>query len=446
MSTPRYEKFVKNPVGKKIAATLGLPNPPKLPRRAERSAPLLEPVVVLGEGSGADQIARLLLDWGADVRRSAAEAPSIGSLVLVLDEIRQPSDIAPVALGAAASLRALAPGGRIITLSRTPDSEDLAVDAARGGIEGFVRSLGHEMRRGATANGIVVASGVSLTAPSVQHALRFFLSARSAFVDGQLLSIATDAGDSAAPAERPLEGLTLCVTGAARGIGEAIARTLAADGALVIAVDVMGAGVDLSRLASEIGAIPVIADVTAETAGERIAEAVSSHGRTLDGIVHNAGITRDKMLANMTADKWEAVIAVNLTAQIQITDALRASGVLGPQFRHVGIASTSGIAGNRGQTNYATSKSGVMAYVDALARELAPTGGTANAIAPGFIETEMTAKIPPLRREFARRLNSLSQGGLPVDVAEAVAFMLAPAAGGIQGETLRVCGQNIVGR
>lgn len=133
-------------------------------------------------------------------------------------------------------------------------------------------------------------------------------------------------------------------------------------------------------------------------------------------------------------------------AQLQITEALRSSDVLGEQFRHVGIASTSGIAGNRGQTNYAASKAGVIDYVRSLAGELASSGGTANAIAPGFIETEMTAKMPFITREVARRLNSLTQGGKPVDVAEAVAFMLSPAAGGIQGETLRVCGQNLVGQ
>ena len=167
----------------------------------------------------------------------------------------------------------------------------------------------------------------------------------------------------------------------------------------------------------------------------------------MDGVVLNAGITRDRMFANMTADRWDPVIAVNITSQIRLMDALIDAGdVLGDQLRVVSLASTSGIAGNKGQTNYATSKAGVIAFVDALARRLEPLGGTANAVAPGFIETEMTARMPALNREVARRVNSLQQGGLPIDVAEAVAFLLSPPVGGIRGETLRVCGQNIVGR
>ena len=114
--------------------------------------------------------------------------------------------------------------------------------------------------------------------------------------------------------------------------------------------------------------------------------------------------------------------------------------------RIVAMASTSGIAGNRGQTNYAASKGGIIGAVRATAPLLVPFGGTANAVAPGFIETEMTARMPALTRQVARRLNSLQQGGQPVDVAEAVAFLASPAAGGIVGRTLRVCGQNMVGR
>ena len=130
----------------------------------------------------------------------------------------------------------------------------------------------------------------------------------------------------------------------------------------------------------------------------------------------------------------------NLQALIDAQD------VLGEQPRVVSLASTSGIAGNRGQTNYAASKAGVITFVDALAGKLEPLAGTANAVAPGFIETEMTAKMPALTREVARRVNSLQQGGLPADVAEAISFLSSAEAGGIRGETLRVCGQNMVGK
>ncbi len=141
------------------------------------------------------------------------------------------------------------------------------------------------------------------------------------------------------------------------------------------------------------------------------------------------------------------MIAVNITSQISLAQALiAADGVLGehpPRF--VSLASTSGIAGNRGQTNYATSKAGVIAFVDALAANLQGDRRHRERRRAGFIETEMTGRMPPLTREVARRLNSLQQGGMPVDVAEAISFLVSDEAGGIRGETLRVCGQNMVG-
>ena len=278
-------------------------------------------------------------------------------------------------------------------------------------------------------------------------ALRFLLSARSAFVTGQFLEVTTAAGTLTEDTAQPLAGRIALVTGAARGIGAAIARTLAADGAHLVVLDVPAAGTELSRLANELRAVPIQLDVTSDGAGERLVQFLREHSLTLDVLVLNAGITRDKLFANMTPDRWDPVIGVNITSQITLTNALIDAGdVLGKQPRVVSLASTSGIAGNRGQTNYATSKAGVMAFVDALSSRLAEQGGTANAVAPGFIETEMTARMPAINREVARRVNSLQQGGLPVDVAEAIGFLSSAEAGGIQGQTLRVCGQNIVGR
>src|SRR5699024_4155381 len=218
-------------------------------------------------------------------------------------------------------------------------------------------------------------------------------------------------------------------------------------GAELVVLDVPGAGTELSRLANELRAVPIQLDVTSRGAGRRLVSSLRGRGLTLDAVVLNAGITRDKALANMTPERWDPVLAVNISSQITLTEALIEAGdVLGEQPRVVSLASTSGIAGNRGQTNYATSKAGVIAFVDALAERLERIGGTANAVAPGFIETEMTARMPALTREIARRLNSIQQGGLPVDVAEAISFLCSAEAGGIRGETLRVCGQNMVWR
>jgi 3-oxoacyl-[acyl-carrier protein] reductase len=147
----------------------------------------------------------------------------------------------------------------------------------------------------------------------------------------------------------------------------------------------------------------------------------------------------------MDQARWDSVIAVNIAAQLRINEVLLASDHFRNSPRIVSVASTSGIAGNRGQTNYAASKGGVMGMVRATAPLVGVHGGSINAVAPGFIETEMTAKIPFATREIARRLNSLQQGGRPGDVAEAIAFLASDAAGGISGNVLRVCGQNLVG-
>jgi 3-oxoacyl-[acyl-carrier protein] reductase len=137
-------------------------------------------------------------------------------------------------------------------------------------------------------------------------------------------------------------------------------------------------------------------------------------------------------------------MAVNLAAVVRITDALLLRA-LRDGGRIVCLSSVSGIAGNVGQTNYSASKAALIGYVDALGTQLAPRGITANAIAPGFIETRMTAAIPMMIREAGRRLSALGQGGLPEDVAQAITFLASPGAQGITGTTLRVCGGALIG-
>lgn len=462
--TDRYLELVNSGLTRKLAQQLGLPRPAVL-RRYRPGQPLLDgPALVLGSGPDADTVATLLasppggpvgvgdapavLDgWDLDVHRQPSPDVRYAAVVLVLTGVEHPDDLAEPVLTAATTLKGLRPGARVVTVSRPAlDCDAPAVAAARQGVDGFLRSLAKELRHGATGNGVVVAEPVPVTAPSVVAALRFFLSARSAFVDGQLLEVDSDAGELPTDWERPLAGRVAVVTGAARGIGAAIADVLARDGATVVAVDVPAAGEQLVHVANRVRGTALQLDVTAPDAGDRILEhAKARHGR-LDVVVHNAGITRDKLLANMPADRWASVLAVNVASQLRINEALLTSGDFADAPRIVSLASTSGIAGNRGQTNYAASKGGVIGMVRATAPLLVPFGGTANAVAPGFVETEMTARIPAVTRQVARRLNSLQQGGLPVDVAEAVAFLASPAAGGVVGRTLRVCGQNLVGR
>ena len=455
----RYTRLVNEGWTGSLAKRLGLPRPAVLRRFAE-GAPLVPgPVLVLGPSPVADAVATELAA-DQDVRRHADGVDRWGAVVLDLTAAAHPDDLGETVLEAAPAVKRLARGGRVLVLSTRPSPQDPpAVAAARQGTDGLLRSLAKELRGGATANGVALDGPTYGTLPgSAVAALRFFLSARSSFVDGQTLVV--DAASHRPGAEdhrsssperrhrdpaRPLADRVAVVTGAARGIGASIARTLHRDGATLVVVDVPAAGEQLSAIANELGGTALQLDITAADAGARILEhALARHGH-LDIVVHNAGITRDKLLVNMDAARWESVVAVNIDAQLRINDQLLASGAFTDEPRIVSVSSTSGIAGNRGQTNYATTKAAVIGLVRATSPLLAAVGGTANAVAPGFIETDMTAHMPFATREVARRLNSLQQGGLPQDVAEAVAFLASPAAGGIGGQVLRVCGQNLVG-
>ncbi|MCU1564405.1 MAG: 3-oxoacyl-ACP reductase [Arthrobacter sp.] len=442
----KYTQLVSRGLGKDIAKKLGLPQPVVL-RRHEPGQPLVQgPVLIQGSTAGADELASTLLAWNLDIRRHAVPKEKLGAIILVLDELAHPDDLEKPVLAAAASLRDLAPNARVITVSRTAASASTPeIAAARQGVDGLLRSLAKELRAGATGNGILLADGADTTSPSTLGALRFFLSGRSAYVDGQLLAVTSGAGQLPDDPEKPLAGKVAVVTGAARGIGAAIARTLYRDGAALVLVDVPAAGDHLAAVANEVRGTALQLDISRADAGQRIIDhAVERHGR-LDLVIHNAGITRDKLLANMDAGRWNSVTAVNIAAQLRINEVLLASEHFRSAPRIVSVASTSGIAGNRGQTNYAASKGGVMGMVRATAPLIGAHGGSINAVAPGFIETEMTARMPFVTREAARRLNSLQQGGQPEDVAEAIAFLASDAAGGISGEVLRVCGQQLVG-
>jgi 3-oxoacyl-[acyl-carrier protein] reductase len=382
---------------------------------------------------------KALTDAGVEV--TDATADSIAAIVLDARSVAAPSDLASVRELLGPGLRSLAPSGRVIVLARAADGVDITVDASRQALEGIVRSLAKELRRGATANLLWVEDEASLAS-----ALRFFLSGRSAYVDGQPLRL--DAGTAPAPEDwdQPLAGKTALVTGAARGIGAAIAGVLARDGANVIVADLTRAGEALAKVANRVGGSALHLDVASAEAPLRLLDHLAAHTDGLDILIHNAGITRDKLLANMQAELWDSVIAVNLESQLRINAALLGSDQLRPQSRVVCLSSTTGLSGNRGQTNYGATKAGVIGLVRASAGAFAAHGAsTINAIAPGFIDTEMTAKMPLATREVARRLSSLQQAGLPVDVAEATAWLSSPGAGGVNGQVLRVCGQNLVG-
>jgi 3-oxoacyl-[acyl-carrier protein] reductase len=235
------------------------------------------------------------------------------------------------------------------------------------------------------------------------------------------------------------------VTGASRGIGESIAEVLAREGAHVVALDVPAQGEALTEVANRIEGEALQLDITADDAPRTLADHLRERHGGVDVVVHNAGVTRDKTLGRMSEDQWDMVLDINLSSQERINELLLGEDVLRPGGRIVSVSSVSGIAGNRGQVNYATSKAGVIGVVETLAPAMAKRRSTINAVAPGFIETQMTASMPLGTREAGRRMNSLAQGGLPVDVAETVAWLASPGSAGVNGTVVRVCGQSLIG-
>jgi 3-oxoacyl-[acyl-carrier protein] reductase len=442
-----YRDFAHSGLGSAVTTQLGLPRPAVL-RRYEPGAPLLPGPAVVGTAGGGrlcERLAEVLEDAGATVLPGVdGDGGRLGAVLLDATGGTGPADLAAAHAFLAPAVRRLGASGRVLVLADPPsDAGSPAQAAARQALEGLVRSVAKELRDGATANLLSVPAGAEASVPGP---VRFFLSGRSAYVDGQVLTLSVADVPAGEDEDRPLAGRVAVVTGAARGIGASIARVLARDGASVVAVDVPAAGQSLAEVANEIGGTAFQLDVTAPDAAQRLIAHLRERHGGVDVVVHNAGITRDKLLVNMDAARWNAVMAVNLQAQLDTTQALLdAEGLLGSGARVVCVSSQSGIAGNRGQTNYAASKAGVIGMVRAWAPAFAARGATINAVAPGFIVTEMTARMPFGTREIGSRINSLQQGGLPVDVAETIAWLAQPGSAGVNGQVVRVCGQSFLG-
>jgi 3-oxoacyl-[acyl-carrier protein] reductase len=473
MSDPLLQ-LARNPTARRLVKRAGLPIP--MPQSLTRpDGPYVErpleqkSVLVGGEGDLLSVIANTVIGAGAgalatgDPAEAAFAEPgdAHGRLAPRVDEATGDQHLHGLVFDASKLdtpealrglydffhqwLSSLDRCGRVVLLGRPADTASSAQQAsARYALEGFIRSVAKEIgKKGATANLIVVEDGAESRTAAV---LRFFLSPASAFVSAQPLRVSSRATyDGHSPWVQSLQGKVALVTGAARGIGAAIAERLALEGAHVVCLDRPEDGERVGETARKIGGSALLVDVSSAEAPATISDALERQHGGVDLVVHNAGVTRDKTLARMRPEQWDQTLGINLGAIQRINERLVDGEALREQGRVVCLSSVAGIAGNVGQTNYAASKAGLIGYIRFLAPELAERGITVNAVAPGFIDTRMTAAIPFVIREAGRRLSALGQGGRPEDVANAITFLCSPGAGGVTGNVLRICGGALIG-
>ena len=238
-----------------------------------------------------------------------------------------------------------------------------------------------------------------------------------------------------------LQGEVVLVTGASRGIGAAIADTLAAQGAKVIgtATTESGAAAIGQRMAA-LGGVGKVLNVTDGVAVDALIDGITVEFGTISILVNNAGITRDQLLMRMKDDDWSAILDTNLSSVFRTSKAVMRSMMKARKGRIINIASVIGVTGNAGQSNYAAAKAGIIGFSKSLAREVGSRGITVNVIAPGFIETDMTQSLPEAQKEIMMGQIALGRFGAPQDIADAVAFLASPAAAYITGQTLHVNG------
>ena len=464
-----YLNFANSSFGSKLADLLGLPKPLLL-ERYQADQPLINGPLLLGAGPApalTEQLAQLFAGAGVQTLAHSsmpqwiAIANKHGLVTGRWGIAGQPGDKVKALLFDATGMtdsnqsaalyqffhdaaRSVLSSGRVVIIGRPPEScTDARQATVQRALEGLARALGKELKRGISVNLLYCAEGAEA---QLESSLRFLLSPRATYVSGQVVRVSLPAAVAPAVCDwaQPLAGKKVLVTGASRGIGAAIAEVMARDGAQLICLDIPQAQADLEVIAARLGGRALALDISSAEAPAALVAAAQADGGW-DVIVHNAGITRDKTIANMKEPLWQAVVNVNLSTQERINQALLEADALNAGGRIVCVSSISGIAGNMGQTNYAFSKAGVIGMVQSMAPLLAARGITINAVAPGFIETQMTAAVPFAIREAGRRMNSMGQGGLPVDVAEAIAWFACPASAGVTGNVVRVCGQSLLG-
>ncbi len=240
-----------------------------------------------------------------------------------------------------------------------------------------------------------------------------------------------------------LENEIALVTGASRGIGQAIALRLGKDGATVIGTATSSAGAEaITKCLQENGikGMGLVLNVTDQSSVDAAMETINAEFGAPSILVNNAGITRDNLLMRMKDDEWNDIIQTNLTSVFRLSKACLRAMTKARKGRIISISSVVGAAGNAGQTNYSAAKAGLLGFTKSLAREVGARGITVNAVAPGFIDTDMTKALPEAQREALQKEIPLNRLGQPEEIAAAVAFLASPDAGYITGETLHVNG------
>lgn len=434
-----YLNFSHSAFGKKLLPILGLTIPPKLTRHAQYD-PLVQNSIIISNQKNLALFEQCFPESTLTIVGENIEVA--GGLIFDATDISTPSELNQCYEFFTQHIKHLSNSGRILIVGLAITSQMTILQAsAQRALIGIIKSLAKEVgRKGCTAN-LIYTSTLSIT--SLAASSRFLLSNKSAFISGQIINV-HDKEFSMQSWDKPLHGKTALVTGASRGIGAAIASALANDGANVIGLDVPQSKEALLQHMNAINGQSLLLDITNDGAAEKIFNILDM---PLDILIHNAGITLDKTIKRMSKEQWQSVIDINLISVAKINEYFFVNKCFSPQAKIVCVSSISGIAGNVGQVNYAASKAGIIGLVESTALQLTHqiSDITINAVAPGFIETEMTAKIPLITRHLGRRMCSLSQGGLPDDVAQTIAFLSSPNSQSVSGNVIRVCGQSIIG-
>ena len=241
-----------------------------------------------------------------------------------------------------------------------------------------------------------------------------------------------------------LEGKTALITGASRGIGKAIARKFSQEGALIAITNIIE-DEDFLNTIDEIkahGAVikGYVSNASSFEDSQRVVNEIIQDFGKIDILVNNAGITKDTLLMRMTEDQWDAVISVNLKSVFNLTKAVIQTMLRQKNGSIINMSSVVGISGNAGQSNYSASKAGIIGFTKSVAKELGSRNIRCNAIAPGFILTEMTEKLPPdIKSEWINRI-PLKRGGTPEDVANTALYLASDLSSFVSGQTIHVCG------